>query len=166
MRIENTSYRITDGLCSLITKKTPTDYTKADYNTYKEVVRQTDVIMHPSNTTTNIRPRNTVKYWNLLSKIETENESTGDSVTFFLADINSLVRKLHVLAGEFFAGNKTTRNQKVGMLDNLKERRKINETEYTAINKLFQWLLYLDGIQSTERNWWPLIIYSTYNLPK
>jgi len=59
-------------------------------------------------------------------------------VNFLPADINSLVTKLQLLVGEFIAGNKTTRNQIVAILDNLKERRKISETEYTQVNKLLQ----------------------------
>ena len=59
-------------------------------------------------------------------------------MNFLPADINSLVTKLQLLVGEFIAGNKTTRNQIVAILDNLKERRKISETEYTQVNKLLQ----------------------------
>ena len=51
MKIEDTNYKITDGLWSLITKKIPTGYTEADYNTYKDIVRQTEVTKYPSNTT-------------------------------------------------------------------------------------------------------------------
>jgi len=138
MKIEDTNYKITDGLWSLITKKIPTGYTEADYNTYKDIVRQTEVIKYPSNTTKKSRPHSTGKYKNLLSKIEIENESTGKGVNFLPADINSLVTKLQLLVGEFIAGNKTTRNQIVAILDNLKERRKISETEYTQVNKLLQ----------------------------
>ena len=59
-------------------------------------------------------------------------------MNFLPADINSLVTKLQLLVGEFIAGNKTTRNQIVEMSDNLKERGKISETEYTQVNKLLQ----------------------------
>ena len=59
-------------------------------------------------------------------------------MNFLPADINSLVTKLQLLVGEFIAGNKTTRNQIVAILDNLKERRKISETAYTQVNKLLQ----------------------------
>ena len=62
----------------------------------------------------------------------------GEGVNFLQADINSLATKLQVLTGEFLAGYKTTRNQIVAILDNLKQRRKISETEYTEVNKLLR----------------------------
>ena len=123
MQIDHTEYKLTKGLWSLITEKNPLVYTKKDYDTYKGLVHQTDVINHPSNTTKRSRPRNTLKYRNLLSKMVVENESaTGDGVNFLPTDINSLEKKLQVLVGEFLAGNKTTRNQIVAILDNLRER--------------------------------------------
>ena len=68
-----------------------------------------------------------------------ENESaTGDGVNFLPTDINSLEKKLQVLVGEFLAGNKTTRNQIVAVLDNLRERRIIGEKEYSRVSKLLQ----------------------------
>ena len=68
-----------------------------------------------------------------------ENESaTGDGVNFLPTDINSLKKKLQVLVGEFLTGNKTTRNQIVAILDNLRERRIIGEKEYSALSKLLQ----------------------------
>ena len=69
--------------------------------------------------------------------IESES-ATGDGVNFLPADIKSLKRKLQVLVGEFLAGNKTTRNQIVAVLDNLRERRIIGEKEYSRVSKLLQ----------------------------
>ena len=139
LRIDSTVYNLTNGLWALITKKNPTNYTSKDYDAYKALVHHTDVINHPSNTTKNSRPRNTLKFRNILSKmLVQENESSGHGINFLPADINSLVTKLQVLVGEFLAGNKTTRSQIVAILDNLKERKKISETEYIRVNHLLQ----------------------------
>ena len=52
--------------------------------------------------------------------------------------INSLVQKLQLLVGEYVAGNKTTRNEIIAILDNLKGRNKIQEEEYNQINALLK----------------------------
>ena len=52
-----------------------------------------------------------------------EEEETGKGIVHFLPkDINSLVQKLQLLVGEYVAGNKTTRNEIIAILDNLKGR--------------------------------------------
>ena len=51
-------------------------------------------------------------------------------VIFLPSDVASLRKKLQLLVGEFIAGNNTTSSQIYAILNNLKQRREIGETEY------------------------------------
>ena len=62
----------------------------------------------------------------------------GRGIHFLPKDINSLVQKLQLLVGEYVAGNKTTRNEIISILDNLKGRIKIQEEECKRINTLLK----------------------------
>ena len=105
---------------------------------YRALVRQTDVINNPNNITNKSRPRTTTKFQRFLKPIMEEQQAAdGEGIVNFLpADINSLMQKLQLLVGEFIAGNKTTRNEIVAILDDLRRRNKISEGDYTRINTL------------------------------
>ena len=60
------------------------------------------------------------------------------NVIFLPSDISTLKSKLSVLIGEFAAGNTTTRNQIVAILDNLRERNELSEADYRYTNSLLQ----------------------------
>ena len=66
------------------------------------------------------------------------NNISGSDMNFLPSDINSLKEKLQLLLGEYAAGNKTTRNQIVAILDNLRGRKKISEKQYNHVNRLLQ----------------------------
>ena len=142
LKVDNVEYNLTAGLWSLITEKNPQAYTEKDLDAYSALVRQTDVINHPNNVTSKSRPRATAKFQKLLKPImEKEQELAaieGRGIHFLPNDINSLVRKLQLLVGEYIAGNKTTRNEIIAILDNLKGRNKIQEEEYKRINTLLK----------------------------
>ena len=87
----------------------------------------------------------------LLGKQETENEKhkllldsypareddpvkKGGSVYFLPSDIDGLWQKLKLLRAEYKAGNKTTRNELVAVLDELKRRDQITDDEYSKLN--------------------------------
>ena len=152
LKVNDVEYNLTVGLWSLITDKNPHSYTENDLQSYTALVLQTNVINHPNNVTSRSRPKTTTKFRKILKPImekeeeqqqAEEKEKTGkgindDIVHFLPKDINSLVQKLQLLVGEYVAGNKTTRNEIVAILDNLKGRNKIQEEEYKQINALLK----------------------------
>ena len=67
---------------------------------------------------------------------EDDDETKGKGIQFLPSTIKELFEKLKLLAAEFLAGNTTTRNELVAVLDQLLQRNSITEKEYTAINTL------------------------------
>ena len=67
---------------------------------------------------------------------EEENENVdGSGIQFLPRDIKGLNMKLNLLLAEFAAGNRSsTRNQIVGILDELKRRKRISRKDYMDIN--------------------------------
>ena len=61
-------------------------------------------------------------------------EKSGSGTIFLPGDIKGLVTKLELLLAEFHAGNKTTRNEIVSILDELKRRKEISRERYQSIN--------------------------------
>ena len=53
---------------------------------------------------------------------------------FLPSTIKALGERLKVLVGEFMAGNTTTRNELIAVLDQLRSRNAITETKYTTIS--------------------------------
>ena len=61
-------------------------------------------------------------------------EQKGFGIQFLPGDITGLIKKLHLLLGEFRAGNKSsTKNQIVAILDELLRRNYLNQEEYNAV---------------------------------
>ena len=74
------------------------------------------------------------EYWNRSKNMElTEKEGSG-VVQFLPGDIKGLETKLNLLLAEFKAGNTSTRNEIVSILDVLLRRKRISRKEYTEIN--------------------------------
>ena len=138
LKVDNVEYNLTAGLWSLITEKNPQSYTEKDLDAYSALVRQTEVIDHPNNVTSKSRPRATTKFQKILKPIMQKEQQQGTGINFLPNDINSLVQKLQLLVGEYVAGNKTTRNEIIAILDNLRGRNKIREEEYKRINTLLK----------------------------
>ena len=155
-------FKGTPGLWALIIYNKPNDndYTKEDWENYKKLVRETDLINTPTNLSQFSRPRQTNKFKLLQKAIkdaddddddydDVESEDTdeqspmkkkteGSGVIFLPGTIKALTEKLKLLIGEYSAGNTTTRNEIVSILDVLHKRKLMTEKEYTAINNLLQ----------------------------
>ena len=165
IHVDGNTYTGTTGLVSLIMDISPKKYTKEDFENYKRLVLQTDLINNPSGLQPNSRPKQTNKYKNYLVKIvndyktkiekeeeqeeEEEEEDEGDDddnggandkggsgIQFLPSTIKGLFEKLKLLAAEFIAGNTNTRNELIAVLDQLRNRSLITEKEYTTINTL------------------------------
>ena len=63
-----------------------------------------------------------------------EGSGISNQVSFLPGDIGGLAKKFKLLLAEFMAGNKTTRNELVSILDELLRRGKITKNEYTNSN--------------------------------
>ena len=131
--VDNTTYRGTPGLWALIMLVSPktTSYTEQDLEVYRELALQTDVMDHPQNIQKGGRPNTTTKAKMLKSFLE---EGEGSGIQFLPGDIRGLSTKLNLLLAEFHAGNTSTRNEIVSILDELKKRKKITREEYNDIN--------------------------------
>ena len=57
----------------------------------------------------------------------------GEGIVYLPGDINGLAKKLQLLAGEFFAGNTTVRNELVHVLDTLFRLKQLTRKDYTNI---------------------------------
>ena len=170
IRVEGVTYRGSSGLWSLVMDISPVHYTNDDYENYRKLVLQTDLINNPTGVQQNSKPERTNKYKNFLAKIVDGHESSkkqdndddgevgeeeeeeeeekekeeqergveehGHGIQFLPSTIKGLFEKLQLLAAEFIAGNTTTKNELVAVLDELRRRRSITEKEYTTINTL------------------------------
>ena len=73
IHIEDEIYKGTPGLWKLIFRVNPKEYTDDDWESYKKIVRQTDLINNPSGVQRNSRPQLTKKY-KLIKKALAEEE--------------------------------------------------------------------------------------------
>ena len=146
--IENEVYHGTEGLWRLITGVKESqigvigrDFTDEDLLEYTKLVRQTSVL-HRDFNPNNSRPRSSSSWkWKTILrplwdkyKQEDSEEEEGSGVKYLPSTIKALKEKLAVLLGEYQAGNTTTRNELVPVLDQLRSRKAISESEYRAIN--------------------------------
>ena len=154
IHVNDKTFKGTPGLWSLVMLKTPKGFTDDDFAAYGELVKTTDVMQHPRSVIIGTsRPGQTSKYTKILKNIANENddETTGEDrkdeaeaedetidgsgIQFLPGDIKGLNTKLNLLLAEFAAGNRSsTRNEIVGILDELKRRKRISRKDYTDIN--------------------------------
>ena len=138
--IEERRYEGTRQLWALITEKTEQritamqkNITNDDYKNYCDILIQTHVLHQDSNPKRAARSSGGWKWKNILSKIweieMKEGESEGDGI-FLPGDIKGLKTKLNLLLAEFRAGNTTTRNEIVFILDELLRRKQMSKKEY------------------------------------
>ena len=111
----------------------PKDYTEEDFDAYSHLALLTNVMNHPQNLQKGGRPNTTTKAKMFKSFLE-EGEADGSGIQFLPGDIRGLSTKLNLLLAEFHAGNTSTRNEIVSILDELKKRKKITRKEYNDIN--------------------------------
>ena len=162
IHVDGITYEGTPGLWSLIMDITPNHYNKNDFEEYRKLVLQTDLINNPRTVNSKSKPTMTNKYRNYLVKIQEDHQSvTGNEMktddddndeeekgeeedgikgkgifSFLPSTIKGLFEKFKLLVAEFVAGNTTTRNEIVAILDHLRQRDLISEKEYTTINSL------------------------------
>jgi hypothetical protein len=156
--VDDVTYQGTEGLWSLVmdTKPQRSVYTNSDVEHYKELIKHTEVIFHPHKIGSRSRPRTLTKWTHTIDPLLQENEDFFDvqpqkeikkdgtgicgqptkQVTFLPGDLAGLQTKMKLLLAEFLAGNKTTKNELVHVLDELKRRTKISKNDYTKINSL------------------------------
>ena len=131
-------FQSTKGLWSLIMLKTPPKiYTHNDMESYRRLVKRTDVLNNPNNILAGSRPTTTWKWKNVLSKFTAK---AGQGIEFLPSDIKGLQSKFTYLLGEFQAGNTsvTLRNKIVAISDELLRRNAISRQEYQRVNDHIQ----------------------------
>ena len=135
--IDDQTYVGTPGLWAMIMLASPPDgsYTDADEQAYSKLIAQTDLLKRPRDVKPNSRPQSTIKR----KMMDQLNARYGRGVAVFLpGDIKGLSTKLNLLLAEFRAGNTSTRNEIVSILDELSRRKRISRKEYTEINNFLQ----------------------------
>ena len=135
--VDNVRYEGTPGLWSLIMTGVPTlnSYNNNDIELYTKLAKQTNVMNNPRNVGTGL-PSRTKKH-QILEELTKEEEEPGDVAgtgIFLPGDIKGLETKLALLLAEFRAGNTSTRNEIVIILDELQRRKRISRKEYKEIN--------------------------------
>ena len=125
--IDADQYHGTPGLWRLIMLNDPKDYTEDEFHIYETIAKQTNMILHPISKRRG-QPSKTKKY-----QILKQFGIIGQGI-ILPGDIKGLTSKLHLLLAEYSAGNTTTRNEIVAILDELLRRRRISKTEYSEIN--------------------------------
>ena len=146
--IGNEVYHGTDGLWRLIMGvredqigNIGVDFTEGDLQEYVKLLRQTNVL-HRNFDPNNTHPRSSTSWkWKYILKPlwykfkkEEDSEEDGSGVKFLPGTIKALRGRLDLLLGEYRAGNTTTRNEIVAVLDQLRSRKAISEDEYRALN--------------------------------
>lgn len=145
IQVDDELYNGTVGLWKLLTEAKPQGYTDNDLESYKQMIIQTHA-MFQNNDPSSKRPKASKSYkWNeLISPIWEEykgrtKEGSGIIKTTFLPkNVKGLFQKLKILYAEFLAGNKTTQNELVAVLDELKRQNGISDVEYNNMNSLLQ----------------------------
>ena len=162
--VDGRRYKGTKGLWSLIMRKVPSDFSREDMLTYRDLVVHTNAMAYPNNLGHGSQVRRTKKWREIFPLFDTLDEEeevppssssspsppskssegkTGDegssNIQYLPGDIKGLETKLNYLLAEYRAGNRSsTRNEIVSILDELLRRRKISRKEYKDINTFLQ----------------------------
>ena len=137
LKIGNEIYNGTPGLWALITERKPKVYTPEDLDAYRNLMVQTSALYKDNDPATERSRGNRSYKWKRIQKPiweEQNKKKNGEGIVFLPKDIKGLWQKLKLLGAEYRAGNKTTRNELVAVLDELKRQGGITEEEYTNIN--------------------------------
>ena len=111
-----------------------------DGQTFKELLERTNAVLHQGN------QRKTTAKWRFVDGLhpisevpEVEDKKISDGITFLPGNIKGLLDRFRLLFAEFPAGNTAaTKNEIVGILDELLKRNYYNQREYNAMCKLMQ----------------------------
>ena len=139
--VDGKEYKGTSGLWHLIMDKQATKAMKLnpdDFNNYRELVLQTDVMNNPAPQSGRTNPKGTYKWRKVFSQFNTpinDDEADGDGIIFLPSSIKSMHDKLTLLLGSYQAGNQTsTRNEITAILDELRRRKAISLVQYNLIS--------------------------------
>ena len=139
--VDGKEYKGTSGLWHLIMDKQATKAMKLkpeDFNNYRELVLQTDVMNNPAPQSGRTNPKGTYKWRKVFSQFNTpinDDEVDGDGIIFLPSSIKSMHDKLTLLLGSYQAGNQTsTRNEITAILDELRRRKAISLVQYNLIS--------------------------------
>lgn len=139
--VDDTVYKGTEGLWTLVTDSKPKAklYDENDRTNYKKLLKQTGVIFDPHKTGGRQRPRTTSKWIRTIKPLVEDTDffkgsGISNQVSFLPGNIKGMTEKLNLLLAEFTAGNKTTRNEIVSLLDELLRRKVITKREYQNSN--------------------------------
>ena len=139
--VDGKEYKGTSGLWHLIMDKQATKAMKLkpeDFNNYRELVLQTDVMNNPAPQSGRTNPKGTYKWRKVFSQFNTpinDDEADGDGIIFLPTSIKSMHDKLTLLLGSYQAGNQTsTRNEITAILDELRRRKAISLVQYNLIS--------------------------------
>ena len=136
--IDGKTYQGTPGLWRLIMLNKPVDYSPSDYETYQDILDDTQAIFNPIVLRANDRPKGTAKYVSILKHLESayEEEPKEGSGLFLPGDINGLLDRLRLLFLESHAGNNlSTLPEIVAIIDELLRKKILSKTEYNALCK-------------------------------
>ena len=125
IHVDGVEYKGTPGLWMLVMLSSPKDYTSEDLANYKHLVKQTNVRSHPRG----VKRAITYKWRFILQ----ENHDGEGIVQFLPADIKRLTTNLNLLLAEFAAGNTSTQNKIVYILEELLRWKQISHEEYRDI---------------------------------
>ena len=127
--VGNTMYEATEGLWSLVMDSRPKSslYSTKDVANYKALLNQTGVVFEPYTDGARGRPRTLTKWKRTIEPLVRDSDffqgegicsqQPQKQIAFLPGDVQGLMGKLKVLLAEFLAGNKTRRNEIVGILD-------------------------------------------------
>ena len=154
--VDDVIHKGTKGLWSLVMDTHPNEllYSAKDMESYKKLLRDTNVIFEPNRAGSTRRPRNTTKWVKIIQPLihndnhffSTEkkegkglqvNQKHQKQIAFLPGDVSGLMSKMKLLLAEFLAGNTAaTRNELVSVLDELKRHKKLSNKDYNQINVL------------------------------
>ena len=143
-------FKGTDGLWELITSKTPKDYTKRDYDDYRDLMIMTNAL-HRNNDEDNPYPKGSGsnKWINLLSPIWYEKKGAiyfpkkkegyeGEGVVVIPSDPNALLERFDLLLASQEAGHTGVRNELVSICDELKRQGVLDTKAYKKLNSIIK----------------------------
>ena len=137
IHIDGTMYRYSSGIWDLLMLNEPDEYTEDDLETYKDIVKVTDLIDNPRLTNSKSYYKTTKKY-EFLSELFTRKRATtveGRGI-ILPGDINSLKQRFQLVCGERAAGNiDATTPEIVAILDEFLHRNYISRQEYNVVCK-------------------------------
>ena len=129
IHISGTTYVYSSGLWNLIMLNKPHSYSEEDLETYREIVKATDLINNPRNSSY----KRTLKFKFLENLFGEKKDGHGIVLP---GDINGLKARLQLVCAERAAGNvEATTPEIVGILDELLRRNYLSRAEYNEVCK-------------------------------